>query len=132
MKYIFVLLGFVFTIIGLIGVVIPVMPTVPFLLVAGICFAKGSERFHRRFIQSKIYKKYVEDYVNTKAMTLSTKIRILATASTMLIIAFIFANNLHARIFIGFVIVVKYYYFIFKIETIDQKSMATKLLEKQD
>ena len=41
MKYIFIVIGILSTILGGIGVVLPVLPTVPFLLVASFCFAKG-------------------------------------------------------------------------------------------
>lgn len=41
MKIVYVILGFVAMIIGSIGIVLPVLPTTPFLLVAAICFASG-------------------------------------------------------------------------------------------
>lgn len=121
MKKLLVLLGFIFIGIGAIGIILPILPTTPFLLLATFCFAKGSKKFHKWFISTKLYKKYLDSFVQNKAMTLKTKLSILISASAMLIAAFIFAGNLYVRISIGALIAIKYYYFIFRIKTIDNK-----------
>ena len=56
MKIIYVILGFVSMGLGIAGSFLPGLPTVPFLLLASFFFARGSERFHRWFTQTKIYK----------------------------------------------------------------------------
>lgn len=107
--------------IGAVGVVLPILPTTPFLLLASFCFAKGSKRFHDWFMSTGIYKKHLESFVNTRAMTLKTKITILIPASCMLLLAIIFAPIWHAKVFIAFLIVFKYYYFIFRIRTVKEE-----------
>lgn len=112
------ILGWLSLAIGSIGVVLPVLPTTPFLLVASFSFAKGSDRFHRWFTGTKLYKKHLEDFVTDRAMTLKTKFGILLPASAMLIIAMLLVPSIHFRIFIVFLIIFKYVYFFTKIETI--------------
>lgn len=119
MKYIYLGLAFLFLIIGAIGVVLPVLPTTPFLLLASYFFGKGSKRVQNWFLSTKLYKNHLDSFVKSKAMTMKTKISILIPASLMLILAFIITGSVHARIFILAVMIFKYYYFTFKIKTIN-------------
>lgn len=104
--------------IGAIGVILPILPTTPFLLVASVCFAKGSEKFHRWFCGTKIYKDHLDSFVKERAMTLKTKLCILLPASAMLILAFLMMQNLPGRIVIAGLIIFKYIYFFTKIRTV--------------
>lgn len=121
-KIIYIALGFIFLGIGAIGVVLPVLPTTPFLLLASYFFAKGSNKFHQWFLNTKLYQKHLHEFVQTKSMTLKTKWSILIPASLMLLIAFIFSPIWHAQVAIAFVTAFKYYYFFFRIKTITSKT----------
>lgn len=59
-KTFWIFLGSVFTLFGIIGLLIPVVPQVPFLLAAAFCFSKGSRRMNRWIRGTKIYRKYSE------------------------------------------------------------------------
>lgn len=124
MKILYIALGFIFFALGAVGVFIPVLPTTPFLLAASFFFAKGSQRFNRWFLSTKLYKNHLESFVATRSMTLKTKICLLAFASTMLLIAFFMMRNIYGRIFILCLIAFKYYYFIFRIKTITPEQKA--------
>ena len=97
---------------------LPVLPTTPFLLLASFCLAKGSERFHRWFTGTKLYKKHLEGFVKNRSMTLKTKFSLLIPASCMLLLAFLAMQNVYGRAFIVFLIVFKYVYFFTKIRTV--------------
>ena len=117
-KLLWLMIGIVSMVLGAIGVVLPVLPSTPFLLLASFCFAKGSDRFHKWFIGTKLYKKHLESFVTSRSMTLKTKLCILLPASAMLILAMLAMSNIYGRVFIVFLIIFKYIYFFTRIETV--------------
>lgn len=121
MKYIYMVLGMISFLLGAVGVVLPVLPTTPFLLAAAFCFARSSKRVNDWFLSTKIYQNHLDSFVQNRAMTLKTKICILTFASFMLAFPLFLSQNLYLRIFIVFLYLVKYYYFIFKIKTISSQ-----------
>ncbi|MEI0487024.1 YbaN family protein [Brachyspira intermedia] len=129
MRILFICLGFIFVGIGAVGIVVPILPTTPFLLLASFFFAKGSKRFHDWFMSTKLYKKYLESFVKSRAMTLKAKLTILLPVSAMLIVTFIFVNNLHARIALVILFIAKYVYFFTQIRTIKEGEETAELEE---
>lgn len=127
MRILFICLGFIFVGIGAVGIVVPILPTTPFLLLASFFFAKGSKKFHDWFMSTKLYKKYLESFVKSRAMTLKAKLTILLPVSAMLIVTFIFVNNLHARIALVILFIAKYVYFFTQIRTIKEGEEITEL-----
>ena len=122
-KGIYICIGLVAFALGAIGVILPILPTTPFLLLASFCFAKGSERFNTWFINTKVYKKHLESFVKERAMTLKQKVILLAFADTMIAIPLITVDVLPMRIAL---ILFKLYYFIFKIKTITPEEKAAR------
>lgn len=117
-KYIYITIGLIAFVLGSIGVIIPILPTTPFLLLASFCFARGSDKFNNWFKGTKLYKKHLESFVNERAMTLKQKICILAFADTMIAIPLFLVDVMAMKVVLIMVIVFKLYYFTFKIKTI--------------
>ncbi|UXS75979.1 YbaN family protein [Staphylococcus chromogenes] len=88
MRYFLVVVGVIFTILGFLGAVLPLLPTTPFLLVAVICFAKSSRRFHDWLVQTSLYKAYVEDLKTYRGYTMRKKIQLLI--SVYIVVGFSF------------------------------------------
>ena len=65
MKILFIIFGIISFILGTIGVVLPILPTTPFLLLSAFLFLKSSDRFHEYLIQTKLYQKYINEMVIT-------------------------------------------------------------------
>lgn len=123
-KGIYITIGFIAFALGAIGVMLPILPTAPFLLLASFCFARGSERFHIWFTNTKIYKKHLESFVKHRVMTLKQKVILLAFADTMMAIPLITVDVLPMRITLILLILFKLYYFIFKIKTVTPEEKA--------
>ncbi|MDO6992848.1 YbaN family protein [Brachyspira innocens] len=132
MRVLFIILGFIFVGIGVVGIVVPILPTTPFLLLASFFFAKGSKKFHNWFVSTKLYKKHLESFVKSRAMTLKSKLTILLPVSTMLIITFIFVNNIYARITLIILFISKYLYFFTQIKTIKEDEINKNTLDNLD
>lgn len=117
-KYFYIGIGFITLILGIIGVILPILPTTPFLLITSFCFAKGSEKFHNWFINTKLYKKHLESFVKERAMTLKEKVVLLTFVNIMLAFPLIMVDVLPMRITIIVLIIIKLYYFIFRVRTV--------------
>jgi uncharacterized protein len=117
MKYIYICLGFFFLGLGIIGIFLPILPTVPFLLLASYFFAKGSTHFHKWFMSTKIYSKYLKEFEVNKSLSLKNKWRILALVSVMLAVPFFSVNNMYMKIGILILVVAKYYIILCRIQT---------------
>lgn len=117
-KYFYIGIGLITLILGIIGVILPILPTTPFLLITSFCFAKGSEKFHNWFINTKLYKKHLESFVKERAMTLKEKVVLLTFVNIMLAFPLIMVDVLPMRITIIVLIIIKLYYFIFKVRTV--------------
>lgn len=122
-KGFYITVGLISFALGAIGVILPILPTTPFLLLSSFCFVRGSEKFDRWFKETKVYKKHLEGFANERAMTLKQKITILLFADTMMMFPLIILDSIIAKIFIILIILVKFWYFIFKIKTIKEKDL---------
>ena len=92
-KYLYMIFGCIGLILGIIGAVLPLLPAFPFLLLAAFCFARSSEKVHQWFINTNLYKKNLESYLQGKGMTKATKIRIMITVTILMTIGFIVMNQ---------------------------------------
>ena len=121
MKYFYIGLGFVFFALGLIGIVVPFLPTTPFLLLTLFFFAKGSKRLHNWFVGTKIYQAHLKDFHEQRALTKKAKMTILMFSTTMLMIGFYFTPSIVGKSIIVAVLLIKYWFFFFWIKTLEEE-----------
>ncbi|WP_080872051.1 YbaN family protein [Oceanobacillus timonensis] len=65
---------------GIIGIILPLLPTTPFLLLSAACYAKSSERLYHWLLENKYFGSYIKNYRAGKGIPLKAKI----TAVTVL------------------------------------------------
>lgn len=118
---ILILAGSVTLALGFVGVLIPVLPTTPFVLVSLICFANSSEKLHAKLIKSKIYNNTVERFLREKGMTLKAKLSITIPVGILLTVLVFLFDNLWIRIIIITLFIIKIIVFI-RIPTIKRRS----------
>lgn len=84
-KILYILIGCISLGLGIIGVILPILPTVPFVLLAAFCFARSSERLDGWFKNTKLYREN-----NMKnGMTKQAKIRIMCPVTLLMSVGFI-------------------------------------------
>ena len=98
-KLIYAVAGCLFLGLGAVGAMLPVLPSVPFLLLAAFCFAKSSRRLHDWFVGTRLYRRHLEGFCSGRGMTPGTKIRILCALTLLMGIGFVLM--LHRGIVIG-------------------------------
>ncbi len=124
-------LGFLFFGLGAAGAVMPVLPTTPFLLAAAFFFARGSVRFHRWFVGTNLYRRYIEQAVKHKSMDQAAKRNLLVMLGIIFVIGFLFSPGF-AKIIILLVAAGHFYYFLFRVKTVARpQQMQTEPEQKE-
>lgn len=87
---------------GMVGVLLPVMPTTVFLIVAAACYARGSQRFHHWLLHHRWFGPPVRDWEEHHAMTVRSKvIAIVTMVGGIAASTFLFVHALWLRILLG-------------------------------
>ncbi len=103
-KGLLVAVGTVSVGLGVLGILLPVLPTTPFLLLAAVCYAHSSERFYVGLLTNRYFGGYIRDWREKRGLTLATKLWIIfVLAATMGASAVFFAPLASVKIFLGVV-----------------------------
>lgn len=80
---------------GILGIILPLLPTTPFLLLAAFCFARGSERLHHWLISHKVLGPPIRDWENHGAISSRAKRMAFITIALVPLITYAFGAGLH-------------------------------------
>jgi len=87
-KYLLILLGLLSITLGVIGAVLPILPTTPFLILALACFANSSPRFHKILLNNRWFGATLQQWEEDRSITRASKVK------AMIIIVLTFALSI--------------------------------------
>ena len=99
-KSLYLIVGTISLILGIIGIFLPLLPTTPLLLLTSYCLLKSSDRLNEKFMKTKIYKKYVKEFQEKGGMTLKAKLMLTIPVSLLLLFMFITIDSFIMRMII--------------------------------
>ena len=73
-KWLLMSLGILATTVGLIGVVVPLLPTTPFLLLAAACFVRSSDTLYGRLTSNRLFGGFIRDYREQRGVSACAKL----------------------------------------------------------
>jgi uncharacterized membrane protein YbaN (DUF454 family) len=71
-------LGVLATAVGMIGILVPLLPTTPFLLLAAACFVRSSDRMYGWLTSNRLFGGFIRDYREQRGVSARAKIMALA------------------------------------------------------
>lgn len=128
----FFIVGCIAFVLGTIGILIPLLPTVPFYLLTTFCWLRSSKNFHDKFVSSSWYHKYVKQMVLEKQMTFKQRRKALTVIFIIMAVPFVLVPNtlMRACLVIIFTAHCFFFYFYFKkkeVKLVKQKSEVEKV-----
>src|SRR5918998_6837990 len=87
MRGVLIVCGTICVGLGILGIFLPLMPTTVFLLMAAACYARSSERFHRRLVEHPVLGPYIR---HARGLTTRQKTYILLALWVSLVLTMVF------------------------------------------
>ncbi len=128
-KIIFVSLGTITLIIGSIGIVLPLLPTTPFLLLSAFFYLRSSKKLYHWLINHRVLGLYIYSYITYKAIDLKTKIYSISLLWITLVISMLIVNRLYVTlvlITIGLCVTIH----LLRLKTMSKKEMRFRKMKQ--
>jgi len=89
---IYIFVGIISTILGIIGAFLPLMPTTPFLILASFLFARSSPKLNNLLLKNRLLGEYLTNYIEHRSLPLSSKIKTISLLWLGLLATIFFTN----------------------------------------
>jgi hypothetical protein len=128
-RRLFVVAGSIALAIGIIGIIVPVLPTTPFLLVAAFCYMRGSRQLYNRLLCNRYVGNYIKNYLEGRGMSMKMKIWTLSLLWIGIVLTAILATESLIIRIILVVVLIGVTIHIIKIKTVKNQSHINVDLE---
>ena len=85
-RSVWLVIGLVSLLLGVLGIFLPLLPTTPFVLLSAFCFSKSSTRMHSWLLNHRIFGQLITDW--EAHGVIRTKIKVIATSSMLLLASY--------------------------------------------
>ena len=98
-RYLLISIAFISIVLGIIGIILPLLPTTPFFILALACFARSSKNFHQRLLNNRYVGPLLTDWERDKKIDRQRKKQILLIVVTSFSISIlILSGQLHLQL----------------------------------
>jgi uncharacterized membrane protein YbaN (DUF454 family) len=92
-RVLWLIAGMICLVLGAIGIVLPILPTTPFLLASAACFCRSSSRMYNWLLDNKLFGEYIRNYREGRGLPMKTKITALTVLWATIGISTVFLLN---------------------------------------
>lgn len=92
-RILYLILGWMFVALGAAGLILPLLPTTPFILLASSCFLRSSPRFRDWLLRNRWFGPSIRDWEERKAVRRSVKV--VAVLTVMVVIGLVIVRPTH-------------------------------------
>lgn len=117
-RYLLICIAFICIVLGVIGIVLPLLPTTPFFILALACFARSSKRFHDTLLTTPYIGPLLADWESDKRIEKKRKKQIiLLVVGSFAVSIFVLGD----RMYLQLILIVIMFVLLFFIHRIDEK-----------
>ncbi|RPH24737.1 DUF454 family protein [Buttiauxella warmboldiae] len=119
-RTILIIIGWLAVVLATLGVVLPLLPTTPFLLLAAWCFARSSPRFHHWLLYRSWFGSYIRHWQQHRALPAGAKPRALIFIVLTFALSLYLVNILWVRLLL-LLMMCALLFFMWRMPVIDEK-----------
>ena len=128
-NHLLIVFGWFFVLLGIIGVILPILPTTPFLIVALALFAKSSPRFHQMLLTNNWFGPALKQWEDKKTVSpqIKRKASILIVMTFSISIALTYNKIELQLLLVGIAVILLFFIWRLKEEVFKTESYETSV-----